>query len=113
MNYHTDTTSGLFMTTPEKNTPAKINNKGRTPGVNFPIIGISASAGGLVGFDLFFSHIPADSGMAFSPVPHPGPAPAGMRSAIPRQNMTTPVHEAKDPAERVVCVILQGRGPCC
>jgi two-component system CheB/CheR fusion protein len=39
----------------------------------FPIVGIGASAGGLEAFEEFFSHMPADSGMAFVLVPHLDP----------------------------------------
>ena len=39
----------------------------------FPIVGIGASAGGLQAFEMFFKHMPADSGMAFVLVPHLDP----------------------------------------
>ena len=44
--------------------------KRRTP---CPIVGIGASAGGLEAFEAFFSHMPADSGMAFVLVQHLDP----------------------------------------
>ncbi|MDO9326681.1 MAG: chemotaxis protein CheB [Methanoregula sp.] len=64
--------------------------------VNFPIIGIGASAGGLEAFELFFKTMPADSGMAFVLVPHLDPGHASMLSEILQRNTTMPVHEAKD-----------------
>src|SRR5687767_4457260 len=42
----------------------------RTP---CPIVGLGASAGGLEAFEAFFSHMPADSGMAFVLVQHLDP----------------------------------------
>ena len=38
--------------------------------VNFPIVGIGASAGGLEAFEEFFANMPSDSGMAFVLVQH-------------------------------------------
>jgi two-component system, chemotaxis family, CheB/CheR fusion protein len=39
----------------------------------FHVVGIGASAGGLEAFEHFFTHIPADSGMAFVLIPHLAP----------------------------------------
>ena len=66
------------------------------PDVNFPIIGIGASAGGLEAFELFFKTISTDSGMAFVLVPHLDPGHASMLSEILQRNTTMPVHEAQD-----------------
>jgi len=75
---------------PEKETESK------PPEVNFPIIGIGASAGGLEAFELFFKTMPADCGMAFVLVPHLDPGHASMLSEILQRNTTMPVHEAQD-----------------
>jgi two-component system CheB/CheR fusion protein len=77
----------------EKNTGAK---KDKVPDVNFPIIGIGASAGGLEAFELFFKTMPAESGMAFVLVPHLDPGHASMLSEILQRNTIMPVHEAED-----------------
>lgn len=37
---------------------------------NFPIVGMGASAGGLEALQEFFTHMPADSGIAFVVVTH-------------------------------------------
>ena len=79
-----------------KQTGAEQNNKNIVPQVNFPIIGIGASAGGLEAFELFFKTMPADSGMAFVLVPHLDPGHASMLSDILQRNTTMPVHEAQD-----------------
>ena len=54
---------------PEKSARGE-GEKRRTP---CPIVGIGASAGGLEAFETFFSHMPADSGMAFVLVQHLDP----------------------------------------
>ncbi|MDO9550089.1 MAG: chemotaxis protein CheB [Methanoregula sp.] len=77
----------------KKNTGTQKNNA--VP-VNFPIIGIGASAGGLEAFELFFKTMPAKSGMAFVLVPHLDPGHASMLSEILQRNTTMPVHEAED-----------------
>ena len=41
--------------------------------IDFPIIGIGASAGGLEAFEHFFSNMPSDTGMAFVLIPHLDP----------------------------------------
>lgn len=68
------------------------------PDVNFPIIGIGASAGGLEAFELFFKTMPTDSGMAFLLVSHLDPGHASMLSEILQRYTTMPVHEAQDQA---------------
>jgi len=67
-----------------------------TGGLNIPIVGIGASAGGLEAFELFFKTMPADSGMAFVLVPHLDPGHASMLSEILQRNTAMPVHEAED-----------------
>jgi len=52
---------------PKKLAPTMHETKG------FPIVGIGASAGGLQAFEMFFKHMPPDSGMAFVLVPHLDP----------------------------------------
>jgi len=57
--------------------PAKQNPAGEK---GFPIVGIGASAGGLEALEQFFTHMPADSGMAFVIVQH---LYAGQHSSMP------------------------------
>ena len=83
-------------TAQKKKTTNKKNNEDHAGQVNFPIIGIGASAGGLEAFELFFKTMPADSGMAFVLVPHLDPGHASMLSEILQRNTTMPVHEAQD-----------------
>ena len=81
-------------TTPKKK-PAGAQ-KSSVSGMDFPIIGIGASAGGLEAFELFFKTMPPASGMAFVLVPHLDPGHASMLSEILQRNTTMPVHEVQD-----------------
>ncbi len=64
--------------------------------VNFPIIGLGASAGGLEAFEQFFRNVPAGSGMAFILVSHLDPGHVSMLSEILQRVSTMPVFEVKD-----------------
>lgn len=52
------------------------------PEINFPIVGLGASAGGLEAFEQFFHHLAPDSGMAFVLVSHLDPDHASMLTEI-------------------------------
>ena len=67
-----------------------------TQAINFPIVGIGASAGGLEAFELFFKNVPADCGMSFVLVSHLDPGHASMLSEILQRITSMPVHEALD-----------------
>lgn len=67
-----------------------------TASLSFPIIGIGASAGGLEAFELFFHHVPPESGCAFVLVPHLDPNHASLLSEILQRATTMPVVEAVD-----------------
>jgi len=62
----------------------------------FPIVSLGGSAGSLDGFEQFFRHMPADSGMAFVVISHLTPdVPSDLAHIL--QNFTTmPVTEAQD-----------------
>ena len=67
--------------------------------VNFPIVGIGASAGGLAAFEAFFSGMPADiePGMAFVLVQHLAPSPPISRpSEHQRHDKQAHHHEGDD-----------------
>ncbi len=51
-----------------------VENRPSKPDGDFPIVGISASAGGLEAFEQFFTHTPPDSGAAFVLIPHLDPS---------------------------------------
>ncbi len=60
------------------------------------IVGIGASAGGLAAFKSFFTHMPADSGMAFVLVQHLDPQSPSLLVELLRTQTKMPVAEAKD-----------------
>ena len=60
------------------------------------IVGIGASAGGLAAFRSFFTHMPADTGMAFVLVQHLDPQYPSMLVELLRSQTTMPIIEAKD-----------------
>ena len=65
---------------------------------SFPIVGIGASAGGLVAFEAFFSGMPADAdpGMAFVLVQHLAPDHASILTALMQRYTRMKVHEVED-----------------
>jgi len=64
--------------TSHKTATGKKEAVGRETVVNFPVVGIGASAGGLEAFEDFFTHIPSDTGMAFIVIQHLDPTGGGL-----------------------------------
>ena len=64
--------------------------------VDFPIVGIGASAGGLEAFEAFFRACPADAGMAFVLVPHLDPDHHSLLTEILQRSTAMPVAQAID-----------------
>ena len=62
----------------------------------FPIVGIGASAGGLEALEQFFSHVPANSGMAFIVVQHLDPTHKGMMPELLQRITVMPVTQVRD-----------------
>ncbi len=80
------------------------SNRASKKGVtkNFRIVGIGSSAGGLEALEQFFSHMPADSGLAFVLVSHLSPDHVSMLTEILQRITTMPVVEVQDQMQ--VCV---------
>ncbi len=66
------------------------------PGVDFPIIGIGASAGGLEALELFLRNVPDNSGMAFVVVQHLDPTREGMMVDLLKRVTTMPVFQVRE-----------------
>ena len=90
---------------PEQNSPMKANDasdpRDEQPGPASHndvrlIVGIGASAGGLAAFKTFFTHMPADTGMAFVLVQHLAPQHKSMLVELLQPQTTMPIVEAKD-----------------
>ncbi len=60
------------------------------------IVGIGASAGGLEAIDLFFSRMPADSGMSFIVIQHLSPDYKSLMVELLSKKTLMPVHRAED-----------------
>lgn len=62
----------------------------------FPIVAIGASAGGLEALEQFFSHVPADSGMAFVVIQHLDPERKGMMPELLQRATSMAVMQARN-----------------
>ncbi|OHC79514.1 MAG: chemotaxis protein CheB [Rhodoferax sp. RIFCSPLOWO2_12_FULL_60_11] len=62
----------------------------------FSIVGIGASAGGLVALEQFFSQVPPDSGLAYVIVQHLDPKREGMLVELLQRHTPLPVAEVRD-----------------
>ena len=72
------------------------------------VVGMGGSAGGLEAFGQFFSHLPADTGLAFVLVPHLEPTHKGMMPELLGRHTKMKVVEVEDGMEvqpNCVCVI--------
>lgn len=67
-----------------------------TAPTTFPVVGIGASAGGLVAFREFLSRLSNDSGMAFVLVQHLAPQHESQLVPLLAKNCTLPIVEAND-----------------
>jgi len=74
-----------------KNTP-----DGETPKVDFPIIAIGASAGGLEALELFLGNVPEGAGMAFVIVQHLDPTRKGYLVDLLKRKTAMAVSEVED-----------------
>jgi two-component system, chemotaxis family, CheB/CheR fusion protein len=63
---------------------------------SFPIVGIGASAGGLVALEEFLAHVPPNAGMACVIVQHLDPHRVGMLVELLQHHTPMPVLEARD-----------------
>ena len=63
------------------------------------IVGMGGSAGGLEAFAQFFSHLPADTGLAFVLVPHLEPTHKGMMPELLARHTKMQVVEGEDGME--------------
>ena len=62
----------------------------------FPVVGIGASAGGLIALEQFLSNVPTPCGMAFVVVQHLDPNREGMLAELLGRRTSMPVHEVTD-----------------
>ena len=85
--------------TPIRKVESDSKSNSRTPtNVNFPVVGIGASAGGLAAFEAFFSGMPANQNMdmAFVLVQHLAPDHKSMLTELLQRYTGMPVLEVED-----------------
>src|SRR5690606_22431728 len=63
----------------------------------FPVIGLGASAGGLIALRAFLEHMPASSGMAFVVILHLSPRHESSADTVLQQVTRMPVHQVAGP----------------
>lgn len=69
----------------------------RESAVDFPVVGIGASAGGLQALQQFFSQMPSDSGMAFVVILHLSPVYESNLASLLQKITTMPVSQVTEP----------------
>lgn len=80
------------MTTPPKHSAMAPERKALTPStLDFPVVGIGASAGGLQSIKLFFENMPHDNGMAFVIILHLSPDHQSVADKIIQESTRMPV----------------------
>lgn len=80
------------MTTPPKHSATAPEQKARSPStLDFPVVGIGASAGGLQAIKLFFENMPQDNGMAFVIILHLSPDHESIADKIIQESTQMPV----------------------
>ncbi|MEI6048288.1 MAG: chemotaxis protein CheB [Bacteroidota bacterium] len=76
--------------------PVIEESSAKTDIVQFPIVGIGASAGGLEALEQFFENLPRDSGMAFVVIQHLDPNHVGIMPELLQRITTLRVFQASD-----------------
>jgi len=76
--------------------PVKEEKSKKTNTVQFPIVGIGASAGGLEALEQFFENMPQHSGMAFVVIQHLDPTRAGIMPELLQRTTAMKVFQASD-----------------
>ncbi|MFL9811800.1 PAS domain S-box protein [Stutzerimonas sp. VN223-3] len=79
----------------EPSTPKNLNVARST--LDFPVVGIGASAGGLKAIMTFFEHMPSDCGMAFVVIMHLSPTHESNADSILQNKTRMPVMQVKQP----------------
>lgn len=86
------------MKSSSKQSPAAPQNPALSPShLDFPVVGIGASAGGLEAICTFFRQMPADCGMAFVVVLHLSPDHQSVADRIIQETTAMPVRQVSEP----------------
>ncbi len=79
--------------------PAKVK-----PGDDFLVVGLGASAGGIVALKEFFAHVPADSGMAYVVILHLSPEHESHLAEVLQSAAAIPITQVTDRVRVVPCL---------
>lgn len=86
------------MTSKSPSSPSAPERRGLSPShLDFPVVGIGASAGGLQAIKLFFEHMPQDTGMAFVIILHLSPDHQSVADKIIQESTRMPVLQVTQP----------------
>lgn len=86
------------MTSKTPSSRAAPERKGVSPShLDFPVVGIGASAGGLQAIKLFFDNMPQDTGMAFVIILHLSPDHQSIADNIIQESTRMPVVQVTQP----------------
>jgi len=84
-------------TNPKKENPvSKPTKKQISTEINFPIVGIGASAGGLEALELFFGNVPKNCGIAFVVIQHLDPNHIGIMPELLQRTTEMKVMQVTD-----------------
>jgi len=64
--------------------------------IDFPVVGVGASAGGLEALEAFFDHVPANTGMAFVVVQHLSPDFESMMDELLARHTKLSIHKVEE-----------------
>jgi two-component system, chemotaxis family, CheB/CheR fusion protein len=84
------------ITTKKENPVSKPVKKQISKPINFPIVGIGASAGGLEALEQFFGGVPRNSGLAYVVIQHLDPNHVGIMPELLQRTTTMKVFQATD-----------------
>ena len=76
--------------------PSPVNQTATTAAAPFSIVAIGASAGGFEALEQFFSHVPANSGIAYVVIQHLDPDHKGILPELLQRSTTMPVTQARN-----------------
>lgn len=79
--------------------------------LEFPVVGIGASAGGVQAVKCFFEHMPAESGMAFVVILHLSPDHQSIADRIIQEHTKMPVHQVTETIaiKKILCTSSRRR----
>jgi two-component system CheB/CheR fusion protein len=91
----------------ESEASSDVTSLDSSPTDSVPVVGLGASAGGLVALEQFFAHVPTDAAVAFVVVTHQHPTHPSMLHELLGRKTAMPVHALTQDTDEV-CTIRPG-----